>query len=361
MKTLVPEIQTNPIHIDDLWHHYGSKQRPIWSLKSINIDLRKGELLGLLGPSGCGKTTLLRLIAGFEKPCKGNIFFQGKMIASSTQFVDPENRSIGMVFQDYALFPHLNTWDNICFGLKKPFNSDRIIWLIELLGLTNFIKRYPHELSGGQRQRLALARALAPGNSLVLLDEPFCSLDVEVRSRLRNELPDILNSCNASGILVTHDPQEALAICDRIAVISEGELHQCSKPLEIVQAPKSPFVSKFVLNRNILPIQVNEYNINTPIGSIPKPNNLKTHQKSELIFDENCLIIKGDPSGNAIIKGKEFQGEHWIMRAMVDNLIVRIKVTLDSELQIGDMCTLMFDDDKYGLIFPGAISCKLFN
>ena len=210
------------LEITNLSHHYGDRTRSEQTLNSISLSLYKGELLGLLGPSGCGKTTLLRLIAGFEKPSEGSIVFQNQIISTSSFLLPPERRGIGMVFQDYALFPHLNAWDNVCFGLSQSQDNGRASWLMELLGLESLRKRFPHELSGGQRQRLGLARALAPGTSLVLLDEPFSSLDVEVRLRLRNELSRVLKTCSASGILVTHDPQEALGICDRVAIMREG-------------------------------------------------------------------------------------------------------------------------------------------
>jgi iron(III) transport system ATP-binding protein len=172
----------------------------------------------------------------------------GQEVAGSHRWLPPERRGVGMVFQDYALFPHLDAWRNACFGLKRGQDTSRAAWLLELLGLKGLEKRYPHELSGGQRQRLALARALAPGCSLVLLDEPFSNLDVEVRLRLRAELPGVLARCGASGLIVTHDPEEALAICDRIAVLRDGELQQCATPRELVSHPANPFVGRFVLH-----------------------------------------------------------------------------------------------------------------
>ena len=177
------------LEIQNLWHEFKPNKKNNWVLKDINFSLKPGELVGLLGPSGCGKTSLLRLIAGFDKPSRGLIKKNGEIISDHNFLLSPERRKIGMVFQDYALFPHLNVWDNVCFGINKNDQSiKRANWLLTLLDIYEFKSRYPHELSGGQCQRVALARALAPGTSLVLLDEPFCSLDVEVRSRLRSEL-----------------------------------------------------------------------------------------------------------------------------------------------------------------------------
>ena len=231
---------SNELEVHNLCYEFKSNTNNHWVLKDINFSLRAGELIGLLGPSGCGKTTLLRLIAGFEKPKRGLIKKNGQIISNNHYLLSPERRQIGMVFQDYALFPHLNVWDNVCFGINKKGQSiERAKWLLNLLDIYEFKNRYPHELSGGQSQRVALARALAPGTSLVLLDEPFCSLDVEVRSRLRSELSSVLKSCSASAILVTHDPHEALAICDRVAVLRSGEIQQYSTPFEMVLNPSN--------------------------------------------------------------------------------------------------------------------------
>ena len=233
------------VAVRDLWHRYDGPTGP-WTLRGIDLQLAAGELLGLLGPSGCGKTTLLRLIAGFERPSQGTIHLQqrpwrGWPLAAA------ERRGIGMVFQDYALFPHLTAWQNACFGLRPGQDDSRAAWLLELLGLKGLELRYPHQLSGGQKQRLALARALAPAPKLVLLDEPFSNLDVEVRLRLRSELSSVLQVCGATGLIVTHDPGEALAICDRVAVM-DGVLHQCATP-RASWKPRVPVCWSFCTSR----------------------------------------------------------------------------------------------------------------
>ena len=257
------------LEVQNLWHEFKANKNSNWILKDINFSVKSGELVGLLGPSGCGKTTLLRLIAGFDKPRRGLIKKNGEIITNDHFLLSPERRKIGMVFQDYALFPHLNVWDNVCFGISKKEKSiQRANWLLTLLGISDFKSRYPHELSGGQSQRVALARALAPGTSLVLLDEPFCSLDVEVRARLRSELSSVLKSCSTSAVLVTHDPHEALAICDRVAVMREGEIQQYSTPLDMVLNPSNDFVGKFVLQKNILPIKNINSSYSTLIGEL---------------------------------------------------------------------------------------------
>jgi iron(III) transport system ATP-binding protein len=259
------------LRLSGLWHRYPGAAAAEASLRGIDLTLRPGELVGLLGPSGCGKTTLLRLIAGFERPWRGSVWIDGREVAGPTRWLAPERRGVGMVFQDYALFPHLDAWSNVCFGLRPGQDSSRAAWLLELLGLEAFRRRYPHELSGGQRQRLALARALAPGPRLVLLDEPFSNLDVEVRLRLRAELPAVLAECGAGGLMVTHDPEEALAICDRVAVLAGGELHQCATPLQLVREPASPFVARFLLQANVLPARIEADQLVTSLGVLPLP------------------------------------------------------------------------------------------
>ncbi len=347
------------LEITQLWHHYGFNAREGWTLKNIDLSLHPGELVGLLGPSGCGKTTLLRLIAGFEKPAQGKIILDGQKVASSNYLLAPERRGVGMVFQDYALFPHLDVWNNVCFGLRRKQDRSRAIWLLQLLGLGDLRDRYPHELSGGQRQRLALARALAPGSSLVLLDEPFCSLDVDVRIRLRSELSGVLKDCGATGILVTHDPQEALAICDRVAVMNAGELHQCASPAELVHQPATPFVGRFVLQRNVLPIDTTGDKWLTPIGPVLRPRESCGLNVTELMVDDYGLEIASHPTGNALVQGREFLGSYWLLRVELGNQVLRVRQPLEKPVNTGERCTVNFKPGHKGILFPGTISCPL--
>ncbi len=347
------------LEINNITHNYGPTSKHGFTLEAINLSISHGELIGLLGPSGCGKTTLLRLIAGFEKPIKGSISFDGQIISSPSSVLPPERRGIGMVFQDYALFPHLNVWRNICFGLDASADVSRARWLLELVGLQAFVEDYPHQLSGGQRQRLALARALAPGSSLIVLDEPFCSLDVEVRHHLRGILSNVLKSCSATAILVTHDPHEALGICNRVAVMKDGRLHQCSTPQDLLARPMTPFVGKFVFQNNVVKINCNQDNISTPFGSVIVKSHLLEENPNYLLFDESSLSLAVEQSGKSTVLSKEFAGSHWIVRVESYKQVLRVKVPLDSTINIGDPCKLDFVPGKYGLIYPGCISCIL--
>ena len=344
------------LEILNLWHEFKPNKNNNWVLKDINFSMRPGELVGLLGPSGCGKTTLLRLIAGFDRPKRGIIKRNGQIISDHQYLLSPERRQIGMVFQDYALFPHLNVWDNVCFGItKKEQSIKRANWLLELLDICKLKYRYPHELSGGQCQRVALARAMAPGTSLVLLDEPFCSLDVEVRSRLRSELSSVLKSCSTSAVLVTHDPHEALAICDRVAVLRRGEIQQYSTPLEMVCNPSNDFVGKFVLQKNILPIQYINGSYSTCIGKLHFSSDKSISSKSVCMFDKNAIRIQLSENGIFTVVSKEYRISHFVYTVINEGFKLRAEMSLDSDFSIGDKCKVEKIKERSFLVLPENI------
>ncbi len=345
--------------VDGICHKYRSLESDNWILNSINLDLNPGELVGLVGPSGCGKTTLLRLIAGFETPNKGKIIFNGLEVSSPNHVQPPERRGIGMVFQDYALFPHLDVMKNICFGIPRGSKLNRVDWLLQLLGISELKNRYPHELSGGQRQRVALARALAPGTSLILLDEPFCSLDQEVRIRLRNELSSVLKSCDAAALFVTHDSQEALAICDRVAVMNKGNIHQFSTPIKLVSHPLTPFVGKFVLQKNLLPINRKKGEYESALGLISFTNNLYNNNFNTIMFDSKSIALEFKSDGNATVKSREFMNDYWIITVKLSGHILRVLYKGDDNFQIGDSCNISFIPQEKVFLFPGSIGAVL--
>ncbi|MCP5140952.1 MAG: ABC transporter ATP-binding protein [Gammaproteobacteria bacterium] len=218
-------------------------------VRDLSFALDAGQITCLLGPSGCGKTTVLRAIAGFEPVQAGEIRLNGEVISRPGYSRPPEHRGLGMVFQDYALFPHLSVADNIVFGLRRRSRADKAAAagrLLELVGLHDLGARFPHELSGGQQQRVALARALAPEPPLILLDEPFSNLDVDLRERLSREVRDILKAAGTAGILVTHDQHEAFAMGECIGVMERGRVLQCASPHQLYHEPASRFVADFI-------------------------------------------------------------------------------------------------------------------
>ena len=229
-------------HID---HAYGATR----VLRDFSLTLHRGDIACLLGPSGCGKTTALRCIAGFESLRSGQILVNGDPVSGPGFTVPPEKRHMGMVFQDYALFPHLDAAENIGFGLRGASRKDResrVAELLETVGLGSLGRMFPHELSGGQQQRVALARALAPKPDLLLMDEPFSNLDVDLRERISYEVRDILRAQNATAILVTHDQHEAFAIADEVGIMHGGEIQQWDAPYNLYHKPANRFVADFI-------------------------------------------------------------------------------------------------------------------
>jgi iron(III) transport system ATP-binding protein len=352
-----PDLPLRPqVELSGLWHRYsGPASSGDWTLRDINFQLKPGELVGLLGPSGCGKTTLLRLIAGFEQPERGCVSIAGRTVAGPGRWLPPERRGVGLVFQDYALFPHLDAWRNACFGLKRGQDSSRAAWLLELLGLKGLEGRFPHELSGGQRQRLALARALAPGCSLVLLDEPFSNLDVEVRLRLRAELPGVLARCGASGVIVTHDPEEAMAICDRVAVLESGHLHQCASPQDLVNAPATAFVGRFVLQGNLLPASLQGRSCSTAIGQFELPADAPAGSSSaEVLVSQQAIELLPDDEAEAWVVGREFLGREWLYQVQLADLRLRLRLPLSHNYARGQRCRLRLLPGESARLFPSG-------
>lgn len=239
----------------------------------LALKLEQGEIGCLLGASGCGKTTVLRVVAGFEPVCGGAIKLAGSVVGAAKYSVPPEQRRIGMVFQDYALFPHLNIADNVGFGLGKKGKSERaerVSAMLTLVGLDAMAQRYPHELSGGQQQRAALARALAPSPQLILLDEPFSNLDAELREKLAQDVRTILKSAGTTALLVTHDQHEAFAMADRVGVMQAGQIRQWSTPYDLYHRPVDRFVAGFVGEGAWLQAEVDERGVvMSELGVLP--------------------------------------------------------------------------------------------
>lgn len=243
------------LKLDQIQHAYGKQK----TVEHLSFELKTGEIGCLLGPSGCGKTTVLRCIAGFEPLNAGEILLNGRVVSSTYFSLPPEQRRVGMVFQDYALFPHLTVEENVGFGLYRNHaieRKQRVIDMLKTVGLVEAASKYPHELSGGQQQRVALARALAPHPDLLLLDEPFSNLDISLRERLAQEVRDILKDQQITAILVTHDQEEAFSVADMIGVMHQGEIMQWDTAYNLYHRPANRFVANFVGQGVFLPGKV---------------------------------------------------------------------------------------------------------
>jgi iron(III) transport system ATP-binding protein len=257
------------LDLDTVEKHYGSER----VIEGLSLSVHEGEILTLLGPSGCGKTTTLRLIAGLERPDAGRVELQDSTVAGPETFVAPENRGIGVVFQEFALFPHLTAAENVAFGLEEwdaEARERRVEELLDLVGLTAQREAYPDELSGGQQQRVALARSLAPEPEVLLLDEPFSNLDVDLRVEMREEVRHIIKETGVTAISVTHDQEEALSISDRVAVMNDGRIEQVGDPEGVFQQPESRFVAGFLGHASFLPGFVHGGEVTTGLGPIER-------------------------------------------------------------------------------------------
>jgi iron(III) transport system ATP-binding protein len=240
------------------------------AVNGANLGVREGEVMALLGPSGCGKTTLLRLIAGFEAPDGGEIKLNGRLLSGANAFVPPDKRRVSLVFQDFALFPHMNVAANVAFGLPKGGDRrQRVAGLLKLVNLEGLDERMPHQLSGGQQQRVALARALAAEPALILLDEPFSNLDPSIRARVRSEVKQLIHSIGITAVFVTHDQEEALSVADEVAVMIDGRILQTGAPSRVYTEPVNREVGEFVGNPNFLEGRVHDLTVECELGVLP--------------------------------------------------------------------------------------------
>jgi iron(III) transport system ATP-binding protein len=287
-------------------------------VKEVSFNLAAGQIGCLLGPSGCGKTSLLRAIAGFEPLVSGEIILHGKKVSVVGKTVPPEVRKIGMVFQDFALFPHLSVSQNISFGMrgvKKSAITQRVDTLLELMGLTEFGAQYPHELSGGQQQRVALARAMAPKPEILLLDEPFSSMDAELREQLASDVRTVLKKDGITAILVTHDQIEAFAMADEIGVFGEGTLHQWDVAYELYHRPADIMVSEFIGLGVMVSGQVLENRkISLPFGSTigPAPDSCEAGCSVQVLLRPDDIIHDDNSPLTFEIEDRSFRGAEFL-------------------------------------------------
>ena len=298
IKQLSVELQSQPV------------------LKNINLELMEGDIACLLGASGCGKTTLLRTVAGFVKPIEGEIWISGVRSSNKKSVLPVEKRHVGMVFQDYSLFPHLNVKQNIAFGLKDKTNTlSRVEELLEIFHLQELAQKYPHHLSGGQQQRVAIARAMAPKPNILLLDEPFASLDMELREKLANELRSIIKHEKMTSIMVSHNQHEAFAMADKVGVMQEGELVQWDTGFNLYHKPATDYVADFIGEGEFLQGTVVERDkVSTRLGTISGrlDDQFEIGSEVNVLIRPDDILHDDDSDMQAKVLSKAFRGAYFL-------------------------------------------------
>jgi iron(III) transport system ATP-binding protein len=295
---------------------FPGRPAPVKALRGVDLTLPIGGIVALLGPSGCGKTTLLRLIAGFERLDEGEIYLAGNLVSSPGLHDQPERRRVGIVPQEGALFPHLTVAQNIGFGLRRgQKKAARVKEMLELVELSGFERRMPHELSGGQQQRVALARALAPAPDLVLLDEPFTALDVTLRASVRADVRRLLRAAGATALLVTHDQEEALSTADLVAVMRDGRIVQCDDPATLYSNPVDPQVAAFVGDAMLLPARFADGRAETAIGLLHLHEDGLNGRGTVVVRPEQLAVQVVDPeAAMGTVVDTEFFGHDALVR-----------------------------------------------
>lgn len=329
--------------------------RKIEAVSSVSLNIGKGEFFSLLGPSGCGKSTILRIIAGLETPDSGEVVIGGITVAGS-RWIPPEKRGVGLVFQDYALFPHMTISDNIAFGLKGCGRKElkrRVEEMLEIVGLQGMSKRYPHELSGGQQQRVALARALAPFPKVMLLDEPFSNLDADLRVELRTETKRILKEKGITTILVTHDQEEAFSLSDRIGVLNNGRLEQVGTPSEIYHKPVSRFVAGFVGKADFVSGKIQNGTLISDAGVFRCPEYSSFESIDvDIMIRPDDVDFALDEGGDALISDVQFLGPEVIYRLQLSNGMILHSIKPSTIVYQAGKKVKIYVDPTHIILFP---------
>ncbi|MEN8040219.1 MAG: ABC transporter ATP-binding protein [Actinomycetota bacterium] len=329
------------IEVTDATVRYGSTT----AIDRLNLTVDEGSLVAIVGPSGCGKTTALRSIAGFEQLAEGTISIRGSIASDKTKTVPPEQRKVGMVFQEYALFPHISVAENVGYGVRGSHRGHRVAEVLELVGLQGHGARFPHELSGGEQQRVALARALAPEPDVVLLDEPFSNLDAPQRERMRRELRKILKTARVTAILVTHDQAEALAIADAIAVMRDGQILQSGTPDDVYEAPVDTWVAQFLGDATLFNGSVRNGKIATTLGPITA--GLPDGSRATVMVRPEWLLPTKNDSGVGLVVDREFYGhDQRVEIRFPDDTIVDALVPTRKAIHVGDTVDIELADAR---------------
>ena len=301
----------------------GKRFGEVRAVDGLDLRAEPGRITALLGPSGCGKTTTLRLIAGFERPDSGTIELGGRVISGPGEFVAPERRRIGLVFQDYALFPHRDVAGNVAYAMGSAAGTSRVRELLALVGLEGAADRHPHELSGGQQQRVALARALAAAPAAILLDEPFSNLDATLRDRMRREVRRILADAGATSIFVTHDQEEALSIADTVVVMRDGRIAQAGPPEEVYERPASRWVAEFLGEAEVLPGTANRRSVECPLGTLPLDPGFEG--PADVILRPEAIAVSAGPTprdaaaSRATVIDRDFYGHDQLLHLALES------------------------------------------
>jgi iron(III) transport system ATP-binding protein len=332
------------------------------AVDQLSLSVREGELLTLLGPSGCGKTTTLRLLAGLERPDSGTIRVRDEVVAGEDRFVTPEDRNIGLIFQDFALFPHLSVAANVAYGIQdRPDDAidRRVEELLDLVGLSAYGDYSPDSLSGGQRQRVALARSLAPEPDVLLLDEPFSNLDVGLRTEMREEVRRILKAAGVTAISVTHDQEEALSISDRVGVMHDGRLEQVGRPEAVFQNPASRFVAHFLGHAGFVTGRREDGAVSTVLGSID-PGRLVGYEPAMdgstidvLVRPDDLGISEAASGADGRIIHRQYTGPSFVYRIELETGdVVHAQVNHVDRFEVGQAVAVELTADHPLAWFP---------
>ena len=340
------------ITFENVERRYGDTR----ALAGVSLDMAPGEVTGLVGPSGCGKTTLLRIAAGIEKPSAGRVLINKLEVAGPNRFVPPEQRNVGLMFQDFALFPHLTILQNVAFGLKALSREDATrtaLTMLKRVGLEQYANDYPHILSGGQQQRVALARAIAPRPSVLLMDEPFSGLDVQLREEMQTQTLELLRETRASCLVVTHDPEEAMHLCDRIAVMRAGLIVQVGTPEELYREPADIFVARMFSEINEIGATVHDGGIETPFGRFPTPEIAEGTQVILCVRHRGIRLGDAGSGPAARVLHAKFLGDVAILDVGVDGLegSIRVRMREGEAPGTGTEVSISIDTSRT-LIFP---------